>query len=158
MKLVRESINEIKTNKESGLSAIGVGDVNLNKAYKYILKRCGDTYNELFKLLSYCIEYNKPALSKYSAIIKEVTKVLNTDHDHILYTISNNTKRNYIQRWLLHNTLTSKDINKYNLNNSTFTYTVIHHSELLGTVLASIYKLDKTGTSTILHTLYFVRF
>ena len=50
MKLVRESLNEIKRNpKSSALSSIGIGDSQLNRAYDYLLEKDPDARDIMFQ-------------------------------------------------------------------------------------------------------------
>lgn len=164
MKIIKESLNEIKqNNKISGLGSIGIGTTAINKAYKHIIKTWPETYDDSYDLLSNAKYYQNSYALKYPKILEDVEQLLNTSQNDILYAvmIKRSTDPNDILNCSFKLLEKSADLTKYIIKLSPWSYCIMKLSQHLGMMSASIYDRvihhAKATQSERKFTLFFIR-
>lgn len=157
---LKESLNEIKRGEPgSGLSSVGIGDVTLNKAYKYITQTWPDTYEDDFDLLDNAKHYPDSQVLKYPKIIKEAKILLNTSDDRIIFSMSLKNRLSDMQNWVINYVKKSSDLQNYTIDLTERKYVRLICSQSLGAVVARVYIRKKfTKFPVLLKTFCFVRF
>jgi len=154
MKIVKEYLNEIKQDKESALSTIGVGSTAINKAYKHITKTWPDEYEDYFDLISNAKHYYKSLMLMYPTISEEAIRLFN-EHERIMYAVRVHKILPVMLRWCLKNVMKSFDLTEYRITISKTKYATIRYSESMGLVTASVYNIYKTMNVPVLYCTFF---
>jgi len=82
MKLVRESLNEIRQDKESGLAGLGIGKEAALSVYKTILKRWNIKPDHITVYLRFSVVKNKKLAAEWT---EKISKTLGTSTDKMIW-------------------------------------------------------------------------